>query len=403
MKFLYLFLKLIRRLPGMVIKLVRIPEPSVTEGFECRKQIGELCREKGWKSVLLVTDKTLYGLGYHQLIIDSLTANGIRCAVFSDIASEPNLSIIDAGRAMAAACGAEGIVALGGGSVMDSCKMIAAGARLKNWKSRSLLLKFLYVPGQTLPLITVPSTAGTGAEITVGAIVIGSNGAKHATVMVGLNVAHVFLDSALTINAPQSVTAACAIDALSHGLEGVVADVKVPDEDMRKSSECVRLVLQNLPVVLTNPHDVEARQAMCRAANYGGNAINKQLAGYVHAFAHSIGAMYHIPHGNAIALSLLPVMNYQKQVCVDRLANLARYCHLADDTTSNLDAADRLLQAVGTLMTEAGIANTYAIKEADFKELAKRILIDAINYSAPVVMNETDIFALLKQIQSPQS
>lgn len=399
MQFLYLFLKLIRKLPGMVIKLVKIPDPSITEGFDCRGQIGELCRSKGFRSVLVVTDKTLFGLGYHQMVTDSLAANDIQFRVFSDIASEPNLTIVDAGRAMAAQCEAECIVAIGGGSVMDSCKMIAAGARLRRWKSSSLLLKFLYVPGQTLPLITVPSTAGTGAEMTVGAIVIGKNGAKNSTVLLGLNVPNVFLDSALTINAPQSVTAACAIDALSHGLEGCVADVKVPDEDMQKSRECVKLVLNNLPIVLNNPHDVDARQAMCRAANYGGNAINKQLAGYVHAFAHSIGAMYHIPHGNAIALSLLPVMEYQKKVCASRLAEVAVYCNLAESDDPQEVAADKLLQAVRQLISDSGLSFTYAIKETDFAELAKRILMDAINYSAPVVMNKDAVISILRQLQ----
>ena len=180
-------------------------------------------------------------------------------------------------------------------------------------------------------MISVPSTAGTGAEITVGAVVTNAHGVKDSTVLIGLNVTHVILDSELTIHAPRQVTAACGMDALSHVVEGAVSDVEMDEENMRLSQEGVRLIFQHLPIVMKEPENIESRLAMCRAAMYGGNAINTQLAGYVHAFAHSIGAKYHIPHGQAITLMMMPVLEYQKEVCRARYAMLARYCQLADE------------------------------------------------------------------------
>lgn len=393
----YLLLKTIRKAPGQVIKLIKKPAPRVTEGFGKRAEAAGICEKAGYKSVLLVTDKTLYSLGYHTAVTEALSERGIKCGVFCDISSEPNVSIIENGDAAAKECGAECIIALGGGSVLDSCKMIAVAEKLKRGKIKKLLRKFVFVLGGTLPMISIPSTAGTGAEFTVGAVVTDRKGKKTSTVIAGLNVTDVILDSELTVKTPQKVTAGCGIDALSHGLEGIVASVRSGEENERKSMECVKLVLENLPRVLETPGDVEARQNMCRAAFYGGNAINEQLAGYVHAFAHSLGAMYHIPHGAAIAAALMPVMEFQEHKCEHKLALTARCCGLADENAPDPAAARALLDSIGALIKKCGFART-EIKPEDRRELIKRITDDSINYSAPVVMKKREINELLDKI-----
>ena len=395
----YLFRKQIHRLPGKVIHHVPMPEPQVIEGHGSRAQIGEICKQCGYKQVLLVTDQTLHRLGYEQKIVQSLEAAGVGCALFADINSEPTAALITAGRKAALECNAECVIALGGGSVMDTCKMIVAGVRLPHLRTRALLLKFLVVPGKTLPMISVPSTAGTGAEITVGAVVTRNRGVKGSTVLIGLNVTHVVLDSELTIHAPQMVTAACGMDALSHVVEGAVSDVDPDEENMRLSMEGTRLILQHLPVVMREPENIESRLAMCRAAMYGGNAINTQLAGYVHAFAHSIGAKYHIPHGQAITLMLMPVLEYQKEACLPKYAMLARYCHLAEDTADDRTAADNFLQAVRKLIAICGL-DTLAlpVHKEDYEELTRMIVKDSINYSAQMTFSEDDIRKVLEEV-----
>ena len=310
----YLGRKAIRKVPGAVIKAAPLPESELIEGFGARGTVGELCEKAGFRSVLVVTDQTLYGLGLHEKVTASLETHGIPCALFHEIDSEPTVRIVDAGRRAATACGADCIVALGGGSVLDSGKIIAAGAKHPNAPIKHYLHKFAFANHGTLPMINIPSTAGTGAECTVGAVVKNKHGAKSSTVIIGMEVPYVILDSELLIGAPQSVTTWCAIDALSHGLEGLLADVDSSEEDIEKSRACVKLVLENLPVLLQDPKNVEARQATLLAAHYGGNAINTQLAGYVHAFAHSIGALYHIPHGKAIAWCLVPIVEAQEKL-----------------------------------------------------------------------------------------
>ena len=391
--------KQIHRLPGKVIHTVPLPQPQLVEGHGARKKIGKICQKCGYKNVLVVTDQTLSSLGYEQAITQALDEAEIHYAVFNDINSEPNIDLIEAGRKKAIECQAECVIALGGGSVMDTTKMIAAGAKMPRRSVKSLLIKFLPVPGKTLPMISVPSTAGTGAEVTVGAVVHNSQGVKTSTVLIGLDVTHVVLDSELTIHAPQTVTAACGMDALSHVIEGAVSDVKVDEANMYLSKEGVRLIFENLPIVMREPENIEARLNMCRAAYFGGHAINTQLAGYVHAFAHSIGAKYHLPHGQAISLMLMPVLEFQKKVCTEKYAMLARHCHFAHLDTDDEQAAELFLQAVAQLMTQCGMDKLVSpVKTEDYAELISMVAQDSINYSSPITLNNNDIEQILKTV-----
>ena len=391
--------KQIHRLPGKVIHTVPLPQPQLVEGHGARKKMGKICQKCGYKNVLVVTDQTLSSLGYEQAITQALEEAEIHYAIYNDINSEPSIDLIEAGRKMAIECQAECVIALGGGSVMDTTKMIAAGAKMPRRSVKSLLMKFLPVPGKTLPMISVPSTAGTGAEVTVGAVVHNSQGVKTSTVLIGLDVTHVVLDSELTIHAPQSVTAACGMDALSHVIEGAVSDVKVDEANMYLSKEGVRLIFENLPIVMREPENIEARLNMCRAAYFGGHAINTQLAGYVHAFAHSIGAKYHLPHGQAISLMLMPVLEFQKKVCIEKYAMLARHCHFAHLDTDDEQAAELFLQAVAQLMAQCGMDKLVSpVKAEDYAELISMVAQDSINYSAPITLNNNDIEQILKTV-----
>lgn len=396
----YLFRKMIRKLPGVLIQMVPKPEPVLTEGYGSREKIGKICSGAGYKSVLLVTDKTVYSLGYHEKILNSLKASNIKCTVFNNISSEPTIDIINEGRSAAANCGADCIIALGGGSVLDTCKIIAAVVKKSHYKIKNLLRKFIYIREKTLPVIAVPSTAGTGAEITVAAMVMSQKMIKCSTVVIGLNVPHVVLDSELTIGASENVTVSCGIDALSHGIEGCLADITTGEEDINKILECVKLVFRNLPCLISNPDNIDARQNMCLAAYYGGNAINKQLAGYVHAFAHSIGAFYNIPHGKAIALCLIPIVAFHKNICMDKLAKLSAYCGFSKETEDKAAAVDRFIAALEDLLKTCGFERGCdLIDEKDYKKLTRMINSDSVNYSPPKTLSNKEIVRLLDEIR----
>lgn len=391
MESMYLTRKVIRKLPGAIMKTVPIPDPEIIEGFGCRSQIGNICRESGFDTVLILTDRRLCDLGYLQAVEKSLESEGIRYEMFDGINTEPRLEYIETGRSIALGSNAKCIITIGGGSVMDTGKMVASGCRLKHLPVDMFLQKFLIVPGKSLPVIAVPSTAGTGAEVTVGAVITQRNGGKFASVIVGLDVHTVFLDSELTLRAPWNITASCGIDALSHGLEGAVADVKSSEEDIEKSRRCVRLVLENLPKLKKHPEDIAARGAMCLAANLGGNAINKQLAGYVHAFAHSIGAKYHIPHGKAIAMCLMPVLRSQIDASAGQLSELAHFC--------GFNSVDALFNSLESLIALCDLDLDGSIVDPeDFKELSIDIAKDSVNYSAPMTFPRRQILSILSEI-----
>ena len=395
----YHFRQRIRRLPGIVIREIPIPVPEVTEGYGAREKVGDICAEMGVSSVLVITDRTVRGLGFPEKVTASLASRGIPYAVFSEIDSEPTVDIIRAGVKAAAECAADCVVTLGGGSVMDSGKIIAAGAKTPEINPAHYLHKFAVVPGNTLPMINIPTTAGTGAELTVGAVVKNARGEKRSTVVIGLDIEHVILDSELTVGAPRGVTVWCGIDALSHGLEGLLSDT-IPDrDDIHKSRECVRLVLENLPLLLKEPGNIGARRRMGLAAHYGGNAINRQLAGYIHAFAHSIGGMYHIPHGKAIALCMLPVLEMQRDVSLEALAELAAYCGLTEPEDSPEEAEAKMLTALGDLLRACGLGNGCPEIREDYEELVRLIDADSINYSAPKTFTDEEITEILDRIR----
>lgn len=396
----YIGRKVIRKVPGTVINAIHLPKPKLTEGFGKRVLAGEICFRKKFTSVLLVTDETIFGLKLHEKIVSSLKDHGIKCTIFHNISSEPTIDIVGAGRDAAVKCKANAIIALGGGSVLDSSKIIAAGAVHPLLSIKHYLHKFAIAEGGSLPMINIPTTAGTGAECTVGAVVKNEHGTKSSTVVIGLNIVSVILDSELLINAPKEITSWCAIDALSHGLEGLMADVRSKDKDIFKSRECVRLILENLPVLLEDPHNIEARQATMLAAHYGGNAINTQLAGYVHAFAHSIGALYHIPHGKAIAWCLVPIIESQEYLCYDKMASLAKHCQLTDEGDSSEEAADKLIIALKALLRKCGLERGCDLLDAnDYDKLTEMIDADSINYSPSRTLTDSEIRMLLDQIR----
>ena len=160
----YLERKTIRNVPGTVIKAAPLPKPELIEGFGTRERAGELCARLGYRHALVVTDQTLHGLGAQEMLTASLEAQGVACTLFCDIDSEPTVQIVEAGRQKAVECGADCIIALGGGSVLDSSKIIAIGAKHPSTPISHFLLKFAVSKNGTLPMINIPSTAGTVAE-----------------------------------------------------------------------------------------------------------------------------------------------------------------------------------------------------------------------------------------------
>ena len=380
--------------------MVREDPFTVIEGLGARSQAGEICAAKGYNRVLIVTDKVLRDLGYIKAITDSFDKNGITYDVYDDILSDPTKNMVITGRDAGVRLGAKCILALGGGSVMDSSKVMTVGVANPDMSDSSMFAFVQKTSNPPLPLITIPSTAGTGAEITYGAVI--TDEAKSTKAMVpisGFNLDTVILDPELTLNAPASITGACGIDAFSHSVEGFVSCIPRRGEERMHALNGMKLVFENLPIVMKDPKNKEARLNMCRGALEGGHVINLQAAGYIHSFAHSIGAMYHIPHGVAIGVSMLPVLRGQYEECKERYAEAAALLGLTKTDMTTDQAAEAFLSAVADLLKTAGIPEKCdTIKVEDYPTLIGKIEQDSLFYGVAKDFSPAEIVGILNEI-----
>ena len=303
-----------------IIKIVHKPTPVTYIGAGQSKKAGALLSMMGAGKTLLITDRVLRKLGLADGIAESIAQAGIECVIYDGVTPDPTFAVVDEAQESCAGC--DSIAAVGGGSVMDTAK--AVGAAVSNGKSAQKLAGMLKVRKPLPIFIAVPTTAGTGSETTVAAVI--SDTATHAKKQIldpKTVPAAAILDPELTVGLPPAATAQTALDALTHALEAYVSGYA--DHNTDKYAEIsVKLVYENLPKVLERPDDLAAREALLIASFYGGMAFTRTFVGYVHAFAHTIGAMFNVPHGLANAVLLPHIMQYYLPVCENEFSLLAK-------------------------------------------------------------------------------
>lgn len=320
---------------GMPIVDKMSRETHIIRGVDSSREVGRYCLENGYERPLIITDQGIIALSLLESTLDSLQKHSIPYRIFDQVAPDPTHGMIFAACKEGVSFGADCIIAVGGGSVMDCAKVASIGIRNPHMPKRLLTTMQLGGWPKALPLITIPTTAGTGAEVTLGAVITDEKTQrKHFAGGPKAKPVCCILDAKLTVDCPRELTAITALDAVSHSLEGLMGPVSMSKEFEHTLMEAVRKVFHNLPQVLENPQDIEARQELCEAANIGGHVINYCVAGYAHSFAHVLGAKYEIPHGAAIAMALPLIMDYNREASEKRLAKLSVYCGFADEKTS---------------------------------------------------------------------
>jgi alcohol dehydrogenase class IV len=293
--------------------------------------------------------------------------------------------------------GCEAILAVGGGSPMDAAKVIAAAAT--NDKPMRKLAGLFKVRKTPLPLFAIPTTAGTGSEVTVAAVV--SDPITHAKQFVvdpKLLPLMAALDPLLMVGLPPPVTAATGMDALTHAVESYLALTSTPQTE-RYATAAIKLVFANLPRACSEGSDVEARKAMAMASYYAGIAFTRTSVGYVHAIAHAFGAHYGTPHGLANAIVLPHVLEFSAVVAGKRVAQMARMLGIdaTGDAAGDEALARAFIGAVRDLMSRVGIPPTLeALKPNDIAAIAKQAVAEAyMNYPVPRYMTATECAELL--------
>ena len=292
-----------------------------------------------------MTDKTLRGLGLTAPLEKAMEEQGVACHVYDRSVPNPTISNVEEAFAMYNRCSCGAIIGFGGGGPMDCAK--AAGARVA-WPNRDLhsLGGNLRVHGKLPPLFAVPTTAGTGSETTLAAIIVDDE-TRHKFSMNDFSLIprYAVLDARVTEGLPPFFTATTGMDAMTHAVEAFIGQ-STTKETRESSIQAVKLILEYLPRAYRNGHDLEARQNMLRASYLAGRAFTVSYVGYCHAVAHSLGGLYNTPHGLANSVILPYVLRAYGSSVFRPLKKLAVAVGLAEDSMPESLAAEIFIRKI---------------------------------------------------------
>ncbi len=383
------------RLKQLILKLMLImvpmPKPIQFMGPGSKLQLCTAIDQMGIGKLLIVTDAMLVKLGLLDEIQEKLDQLGIEYLVYDGVEPNPTIQQIEAGLAMYQQNACQGLLAIGGGSSMDAAKVIAARATHPKKTVRKLDGLFK-LRGGIDPLFVIPTTAGTGSEVTIAAVVSDpENTRKFAIMDPKLMPEMTALDGTMMTGLPPAITAATGMDAMTHAVEAYISRNALPASD-RQALAAVRLIVENLPKVMQDGTDLEARSNMAIASFYAGLAFTSAGVGYVHAIAHNFGAYYHTPHGLANAIVLPYVLDFSKDACLDRLAELGRVSGLAADGDSDAVLADKFIAHIRKMCADFEIPQTLeALRQDDIPGIAKAACKEAHwTYAVPKYMTRSD-------------
>lgn len=382
---------------GLVTRFIPIPQPTLLVGPGSSARLGQAIAGFGHGKILIVTDSIISKLGLLKDLTDALTAGGAQYVVFDKITPDAPIPLIEEGIEFYHEHDCDAIVAFGGGSSMDASKAIAVSvANPKPLRQLAGYFKGLRTP---VKIYAVPTTAGTGSEVTVAAVISDPQTHKKLVIIDPRIVPKMAaLDPCLMTGLPPHITAATGIDALTHAIEAFVGNWTTPYSDGMALS-AVGLIFENLPIAYTNGKNLAAREKMALASTYAGFAFTRANVGYVHAIAHQFGGKYHTPHGLANAIMLPFVLKYSAPAITGRLAQLALRAKVGTADESSEALAQKFLDAVDQLNHSLGIPTTLeALKEEDIPELAKAACWEAhTGYPVPRYMSQEVCEDIIRQ------
>ena len=383
----------------LAANVVPMPKPMLFSGPGSSLELCDAIAHIGIKKVMIVTDSMLVRLGLLNDIEKRLNNNGVTTVIFDGVLPDPSYDEINNGLAFLKQNNSDAILAVGGGSSLDAAKVIAAGAT--NNKPIEKMVGMLRVWKAPMPFFAIPTTAGTGSEATVGAVI--SDPVTHKKGLIidpKLVPMMAALDSALMTGLPASITSATGMDALTHAIEAYISLNASPETDAYALA-ATRLIMENLHKVMVDGSDLVARQNMSQASYYAGLAITKASLGYVHAISHNLGAYYGTPHGLGNAIVLPYVLDYSKSAAASRLAKLAEVSGLKIANESDIELAQMFIDHIRAMLKSFNIpAKLDVLQAADISSIAKAALKEAhYNYPVPKYLNRKACETLLKQIK----
>ena len=374
--------------------------PEYLEGPGKIRELGAFLKEKGINDVLVVTGSGMVRRGQVQPMLDGFAANGIRYTLQTYATTDPTSEDVEAGWKTYRENGCRSIVALGGGSRIDCAKAIAAKA-VHPGKTVAQLQGLLKVHRPIPPFVAIPTTAGAGSETTVAAVITDS--ATHRKAAINdpfLIPRYAVLDPELTVGLPPHTTATTGMDALAHAVEAYTNGTYNTGLENDLAKEAVKLIHDNILVAFADGSDLQARQNMQKGAFYAGRAFTRGCVGYVHAIGHTLGGLYGVAHGLAMAVLLPHVMKEFGASAHRRLADLAEVCGIGG--RNDAEKANAFIRWIEETNKKMGLPDKFdVVQDKDIDQMITWAKKEANPlYPVPVVWARKDFRRLIESIRN---
>ena len=373
---------------------------DVLVGPDTSTQLGDLAAAMGIQRALIVTDPGIIKFGLLEGAVANLKANNIELSIYSDVVADPPESVVMDAVSSAQAFGCDGVIGFGGGSSMDVAKLLAV--LIKGEQQLADIYGVDQISGGRLPLIQVPTTAGTGSEATMVSIITTGETTKAGVVSRTLLADKVILDAKLTLGLPPAVTAATGIDAMVHAIEAYTSvRLKNPLSDML-AREALRLMANNISTAVKQGDNLQAREAMLLGAMLAGQAFANAPVAAVHALAYPLGGNYHIPHGLSNSLVLPHVLRFNAPAAAELYAELAPIILPGRELPSDpFEVSELLAEHFLQLATDLGLQTQLRqmnIAESDLPKLAEEAMLQQrLLINNPRELSLDDVLSIYQQ------
>ena len=352
----------------ILMPFLSYPKPKLLADYS---QMSKVIEQNNIKKVFIITSKSLTKLGLVEDIITQLTNSNIEFVIFDEVKPNPTISLVEKALLLYKQNNCQGIIAFGGGSVIDCAKVL--GARAVKPKQSITKMKGLLKIRKKLPLlVAIPTTAGTGSEATVCAVITDENSSQKYAITDFCLVPHfVVLDVYPTLQLPKTLTSTTGMDALTHAVESYIGRSTTP-YTRKMSIGAVKLIVDNLYTCYQNGQDIYARKNMLKASYMAGIAFSRSYVGYVHAIAHSLGGKYNLSHGLMNAIILPKMLKVYGKSCQKKLGKLAKCVGLATPLDDNKTASEKFIYFIEEMNRAMNIPSKIEeIKEEDILILAQ--------------------------------
>ena len=370
-------------------------------GPGARKELPGVVARLGFKKALVVTDKGLIKFGVAKQVTDVMDEAGIAYEIFSEVKPNPTVTNVKDGIEACKKAEADFIVAIGGGSAMDTAKGIGIVVRNPEFSDIVSLEGVADTKNKSLPIIALPTTAGTAAETTINYVIIDeTRQAKMVCVDPNDIPCVAIIDAELMYSLPKSLTAATGMDAMTHAIEGLITKAAWELSDMFEI-KAIEMIYKYLPIAVDEPTNPVGRDGMAVAQYVAGMAFSNVGLGVDHGMAHPLSALHDIPHGVACAMLLPTVMRFNAPAAKAKYVDIAKACGVYKDGMTVDEAADAACEAIADLSRRVGIPEhltELGITEKDIDALADQAIADVCTPGNPREVTRDDIVALYKQI-----